>query len=326
DGGGIRGLSSLLILSGIMHRIQMEEKLDQPPLPCEYFNLIGGTSTGGLIALMLGRLRMSVEDAIGVYDKLAQDVFSETKFIGQEGKFKASRLEDAIKKFVSEKAPSKNPEEPMRDPAAGGTVCRTFVCAQSAHTMRGNIPVLFRTYDSPEEPAAVCKIWEATRATSADPTFFKRIEIGPRRESFIDGGLGRNNPTGTLLDEASTLFPGRRVACVISIGTGQVETTAIPKPSVFQRVLPLAVIRAMTDIAIECEATNQEMTKRFTRMPRVYFRFNVEQGIQNIKLEEWERLGEVSSHMKNYMQHEGVRQQLGELVQVLREQVGVVPA
>ena len=43
DGGGIRGLSSLFILRSIMEGINQ----DKPPKPCEYFDMIGGTSTGG---------------------------------------------------------------------------------------------------------------------------------------------------------------------------------------------------------------------------------------------------------------------------------------
>jgi len=58
DGGGVRGLSSLLILRELMEEIARREKSDNTPLPCDYFDLIGGTSTGGLIAIMLGRLRM----------------------------------------------------------------------------------------------------------------------------------------------------------------------------------------------------------------------------------------------------------------------------
>src|SRR6266496_3916637 len=58
DGGGVRGLSSLLILRELMGEIGRQKNLDQTPLPCEFFDLIGGTGTGGLIAIMLGRLRM----------------------------------------------------------------------------------------------------------------------------------------------------------------------------------------------------------------------------------------------------------------------------
>lgn len=47
DGGGIRGLSTLLILRTIMHRIKTEEDMEKVPYPCDYFDLIGGTSTGG---------------------------------------------------------------------------------------------------------------------------------------------------------------------------------------------------------------------------------------------------------------------------------------
>ncbi|KAJ7911211.1 FabD/lysophospholipase-like protein [Mycena leptocephala] len=328
DGGGIRGLSSLLILERIMYRITggKTDDVNVVPRPCDYFDLIGGTSTGGLIALMLGRLRMTVADAIKAYDRLAQDVFSETKHVWQDGRFKASRLEAAIKKTVEENSPSKDPCELMKDSPVED-ICRTFVCAQSADSMRGNIPVLFRTYDSPHEPAAACTIWEAARATSAAPFFFKRIEIGtaPRAEAFIDGGLGRNNPTGTLLEEAKILFPTRRVACVVSIGTGEMKPSAIPRPSMLQRVIPTEVIHVIADIATDCEATNQDMLKRFAGTRSVYFRFNVQQGMQNIKLGEWDRLAEVSAHTKQYVQQEDVAQRLGEVVNVLKERVGVIP-
>jgi patatin-like phospholipase/acyl hydrolase len=65
DGGGVKGVTSLKILQGIMEQISIEEHKrsgsDQPrpkePLkPCDYFDLICGTSTGGLIAILLGRL------------------------------------------------------------------------------------------------------------------------------------------------------------------------------------------------------------------------------------------------------------------------------
>jgi patatin-like phospholipase/acyl hydrolase len=58
DGGGIRGLSSLYMLDDIMQELRRASGLPEPPRPCQYFDLIGGTSTGGLIAIMLGRLGM----------------------------------------------------------------------------------------------------------------------------------------------------------------------------------------------------------------------------------------------------------------------------
>lgn len=47
DGGGIRGVSELVILHEIMMRVQWDLELERLPLPCDYFHLIGGSSTGG---------------------------------------------------------------------------------------------------------------------------------------------------------------------------------------------------------------------------------------------------------------------------------------
>lgn len=49
DGGGVRGLSTLQILKQLMDTIDPES----PPKPCDYFDLIGGTSTGGSVSLSL---------------------------------------------------------------------------------------------------------------------------------------------------------------------------------------------------------------------------------------------------------------------------------
>jgi patatin-like phospholipase/acyl hydrolase len=54
----VRGLSSLLILREIMEDIEQQTGASETPRPCDYFDLIGGTSTGGLIAIMLGLLGM----------------------------------------------------------------------------------------------------------------------------------------------------------------------------------------------------------------------------------------------------------------------------
>lgn len=82
--------------------------------PCEYFDLIGGTSTGGLIAVMLGRLEMSIEDAITAYKELAPEIFPKklwsrnpvTKYIGSEAKqywFEGKNLESAVTKLLERK-------------------------------------------------------------------------------------------------------------------------------------------------------------------------------------------------------------------------------
>jgi len=180
-----------------------------------------------------------------------------------------------------------------------------------------NRPVLLRTYQS-HETHVECAIWEAARATSVAPTFFKRIEIGRRKQPFIDGGMGRNNPSQVVLDEANVVFKSRPFGCLISIGTGQPKVINIQKPGLFQQILPLDVINALQAIATDCETTHQEMLRRFANLPNTYFRFNVEQGLQEVKLSEWEKLGHVEAHTVQYMKGQEVEKRIQELVTIIK--------
>ena len=47
DGGGIRGLSALQILKHLMECVGEAAGLESAPKPCDYFNMVIGTSTGG---------------------------------------------------------------------------------------------------------------------------------------------------------------------------------------------------------------------------------------------------------------------------------------
>ncbi|KZS94755.1 FabD/lysophospholipase-like protein [Sistotremastrum niveocremeum HHB9708] len=305
-----------------MHRIQAEEGLLNTPLPCEYFDLIGGTSTGGLIALLLGRLAMSVQEAITVYGKFAEDVFSDVKHFG-EGKFRAHTLEKIVKDVVKKKTGDSD-EKMIGDVKMGTrTLIKTvrFVCTMAALNMNAAIPRLFRTYKARKNPSYNCTIWEAARATSAAPTFFKHIVIGEpgTQEPYIDGGMGRNNPTAQLLQEAAIEFPGQEIGCIVSIGTGKGETIRIPKPSLFQRVLPLDIVTAMRGMATDSERTAEEVARRFEGMPEKYFRFNVEQGMQDVGLSHWERLDEVTAHTRQYLQLAEPDSKLSSAIAVMRQ-------
>jgi hypothetical protein len=101
----------LIILQELMHRTFVEiegraPKRHEIPKPCDHFDLIAGTGTGGLIAIMLGRLRLDVETCKQVYVRMTRRVFETDKTIAgipyRSTLFKASKLEEAIMECVRE--------------------------------------------------------------------------------------------------------------------------------------------------------------------------------------------------------------------------------
>jgi hypothetical protein len=201
----------------------------------------------------------------------------------------------------------------------------------AALNITAGTPRLFRTYSTPKYETFNCTIWEAARATSAGPNFFKRIVIGDQgsQHPYIGGGMGCNNPIMQVLEEAELIFPSRHVACIISIGTGQPQTTSLPTRSgfqqAFQQVLPLDIMIAMRDMAASCERSAREIATRFQGISNVYFRFNVEQGLQNVGLAQWEKLEYVTAHTEDYLHVMEVDQKLGAAVTAIQERQNVVP-
>jgi len=194
-----------------------------------------------------------------------------------------------------------------------------FVCAVPAlHVNRE--PKLFRTWSADKNPGYNCTIWEAGRATSAAPTFFKRIYIGNpgMQEEFVDAGIGCNNPIQYLVQEAQREFgPNREVACIVSIGTGKPKVTGFKAPARFQRVLPLDLINVLKAISTDSEAVASVMEARYQHCNGLYHRLNVERGLEQVSLEEWEKLGEVTTHTMEYLRAGETSQRLDVIVRAL---------
>ncbi|KAF9474132.1 FabD/lysophospholipase-like protein [Pholiota conissans] len=155
-----------------------------------------------------------------------------------------------------------------------------------------SIPMRFRTYSS-HETYTNCKIWEAARATSATPTLFKSIDLG-RQQLYVDAGMGCNNPTQMVLDEAAYLFGRRQIGCLMSVGTGRGQVIAIERPAI-------DIVDVLREITTDCEDMHQQMLRRFTNLPNTYFRVNVEHGMQGFDISDWERLAKVEAHMAQYL-------------------------
>lgn len=258
---------------------------------------------------------MTTDEALRTYNSLSEVVFSgkNKKRKGQDGAFKATTLQQKVQEIVI----GRGLGEFMLDPSNDSRKGKAFVCAAPAHNMA--YIRRFRTYRVRALESANCRIWEAARATTAAPTFFKRIAIGEEgqaKEEFIDGALGCNNPTTQVLEEARAIFgDGRPVRCLISIGSGHPGTIGLAKPDAFQNILPKDLIQVLKKIATNCESIANDLRKRFEDLERFYFRFNVAHGAQGISLEEWGKLGELTQHTKAYIA--GETKNIDEVVDIL---------
>lgn len=227
DGGGIRGAIAL----GFIERIEslLRERHNNPSLLlCDYFDLIGGTSTGAIIATLLATGRSSAE-MIDLYKSLGGKIFGDKYSLFQIGnKLKASYddkpLQEELRKLFG-------------DIRLGDAAIRTGlnINAKRADTFSTwaliNHPKA-KYYEPQKEGELGNKDYllrEVVRASTAAPTYFlpQMINIGDREAAFIDGGVSMANNPAMQLFLIATLkgFPfqwpiGADRLLLTSIGTG----------------------------------------------------------------------------------------------------------
>ncbi|PCJ94420.1 MAG: patatin [Flavobacteriaceae bacterium] len=228
DGGGIKGALTLGYLKKIETIVREKENNDQLLL-CDYFDLIGGTSTGSIIAAGLA-IGLSVDEITKLYLELGGEIFGKKrswwkpwetwKYLKAE--YDHSVLEKSLKKI-------------FKNILIGGPEIKTGLCivAKRADT-NSTWPIINhpggKFFDSDLGRNKDILLWQAIRASSAAPTYFvpQLIPIGNgEKGAFVDGGVSMaNNPALTLLMVATLKgFPfgwqmGEDLLEIVSVGTG----------------------------------------------------------------------------------------------------------
>jgi hypothetical protein len=216
DGGGIRGIIPAQIL------LKIENLLCNPPnspWKClgDYFDFIGGTSTGSIIAAGLAK-GMKVQEILDVYTKHGKEIFTKRWLTGRLwSKYDPKNLEKKLQEILG----------PL---TLGDKDLRSYLMIVSQNVTT-NRTWFFVSHPNNEffEQNSNIPLWEIARASSAAPTFFPphTLNISNEQNEFIDGAMSEfNNPSLQLFLEATQQDYGIKwktgadKLLMISIGTG----------------------------------------------------------------------------------------------------------
>ncbi|KAM6530017.1 hypothetical protein FALCPG4_008140 [Fusarium falciforme] len=254
---------------------------------------------------MLGRQEMDVAECIAAYCNLSESVFKVKKHWSSitlrgdiQPRFDSQKLRAAVEAVLNDK--NLPPTTLFNDKVERG--CKVFVCATSA---RSATTRRLRSYDTTKEPSSNATILEVAIATSAASTFFEPVTIDDM--VYLDGGLGANNPGEQVAGEARYII-GREteelkplVKCLISIGTGNPGMKSINKD--FLRF----VSETLVNISTEAEMTARKFALEWQDLSEAhrYFRFNVEQGLQDVDLSEYKETGKIKMATQEYLEQAG---------------------
>ncbi|MDA8554995.1 patatin-like phospholipase family protein [Luminiphilus sp.] len=214
DGGGIRGIIPAMVIA------HLERKTGKPA--CELFDLIVGTSTGGILALGLSlqdeaaRPLLAAKRMVALYERHGAEIFEQSlwrklRTVGGifEEAYSHKALEAVLQHYFGDR--------------------KLTECG---------IPAMVTSYDIQHRRTVFMKSWhadhtallcsEAARATSAAPTYFEPANLhwADENRTLIDGGVYMNSPAVSAYAEARKLFPEEPIA-MLSLGTGEL-TRPIP--------------------------------------------------------------------------------------------------
>lgn len=317
DGGGIRGVIPATVLNYIESRLVSGRRI------ADCFDIIGGTSTGGIIALLLttpdqnNHPKYSTKDICYIYEEFGKNVFSQSlwQFIksgnGWWGpKYASESLEEHLKIYFGE-VKLRNVLSNVIIPAYEIELDKTF---------------FFKSSRARREINQDIYITDLARATSAAPTYFTPAIVKDcsqqRTLHLIDGGIAVNNPTLAATVYAVEIYGPDIDFFIVSLGTGTnygAETKNISNEDVktsgligwAHRIVPM-MMYAVNDI------TNYEMRYVFNHSQRrKYYRFQPILESENIDMDnaDLENIKILKQHAEDLILQQ--QEELSEIIQIL---------
>ena len=212
DGGGLKVFNTCLILARIEKRMK-ELCPDCPPLQ-SYFDYIAGVSAGATIGVTLAYQNESAQNmAVRLY-----------KFMIEVVKKPLEERMEHLKHYMFEHF---GQNTVLSDLERQQVIIGTVIANVSPNQLH-----LMTSYGEPRDGKAgpnERKVWEALCASMAVPTY-----LPPFDNCFLDGGVMANNPTlPAMVEIFNNMEEGRKLGCVLSIGTGIFPTSPVEKIGVF---------------------------------------------------------------------------------------------
>lgn len=239
DGGGIRGALTLGYLQKIEDILREQNGNDPGFRLCDYFDLIGGTSTGSIIASCLA-IGMKVEDITNMYFDLGGKIFAK-----KYNWWNVFQFKEMIHAGYDEKPLEQELQKVFGDITLGSDAIKTGLCVVAKRADTNSVWPLVnhpggKYYGTADGMNKDILLWKAVRASSAAPSYFvpQVIEVGGGMSSaaFVDGGVSMaNNPAFQLLMVATLKgFPfhwktGADNLLLVSVGTGMGRLNRLPK-------------------------------------------------------------------------------------------------
>lgn len=209
DGGGIRGTFPAALLA------ELETELDEPI--GHYFDLIAGTSTGGIIAIGLG-MGLTAKEILKLYEEKGPAIFDQTQagIIGWlRAKFRTTKHHIWGPKYSTE------PLKEALEEIFGGRKLgesRTRLMIPSWHPKTQDVYIFKTAHHTRFQTDYKELTIDAALATAAAPTFFRQHTTA-NDVGLVDGGIWANNPTGIAVVEATATlgWPADQLK-ILSIG------------------------------------------------------------------------------------------------------------
>ena len=273
DGGGMRGIYGATLLRYIEDEITNGKNISN------YFDMIAGTSTGGIVALGLG-LNIPTDRIQNIYRIDGEKIFKQSRC----WKFLFTKfLTHAFSTLYNKEALEQTLKKEFNNSILGDAVVRLVIPAFMVP--KAEIAV-FKTDHHPDfKRDWKSEVWRIAMATSAAPTYFKGHKSG--NVIFLDGGIWANNPIMiAIIDALSNYNITLQQIKILSIGTGNppfTRTLEKAQKGLFHwRKIIEAAIFLTTDNALS-------QAKLLLGPDKVLRMEPSEKTIENIELDDWEK-------------------------------------